>query len=199
MAISIEKNGARIYFLGNTFPIKDQIKRLGGHWDGDRKAWWIGAAKASEAEKLVSNLSSSTTATAEKPKVGDDSKVVAKAKYKGRTYYVLWMGRCNSGAEKAHLTVLDGSIDFWVDLSACEIVKHYQPREVTYGYGRHSHTEYTTLGSIRSFIERIKKDEKSGEFGGDSPLKYPRTGCSCGSRDGIIQESDCWSCKHDAE
>lgn len=27
---------------------------------------------------------------------------------------------------------------------------------------------------------------------------HPRTGCSCGSREGIIQASDCWTCKHDA-
>jgi hypothetical protein len=32
-----------------------------------------------------------------------------------------------------------------------------------------------------------------------SRSQYPRTGCSCGSRDGIIQDSDCWTCKHDAE
>jgi len=39
----------------------------------------------------------------------------------------------------------------------------------------------------------------SGTRSGGSHSTSRRTGCSCGSRDGIIQASDCWSCKHDAE
>ena len=35
--------------------------------------------------------------------------------------------------------------------------------------------------------------------GGGRRASYPRTGCSCGSREGITQASDCFSCKHDAE
>lgn len=27
---------------------------------------------------------------------------------------------------------------------------------------------------------------------------HPRTGCACGSREDMIQATDCWSCKHDA-
>lgn len=155
MAITLEKTGARIYFLGDTFAAKDKIKSMGGHWDGDRRAWWVGSAKADEAAALVASLSAAPAAgnTQERAKVGDDAKVVAKAKYKGRSYYVLWMGTCSSGAEKARLTVLDGSIDFWADLAQVEITKRYQPREYR---GR---TEYTTLGSIRRFIERQSKPE----------------------------------------
>ena len=160
MAITLERTGSRIYLVGNTFPIKDQIKSIGGHWDGDRKAWWVGTAKASDAEKLAAGAAASN-GTSDKPKVGDDSKVVAKATYKGRSYYVLWMGRCASGAEKAHLTVLDGKIDFWADLSACQITKTYQPREYRTFRGRTT-TTYTTLGSIRSFIEREKANRANG-------------------------------------
>lgn len=155
MSITLQREKTRIYLIGNTYPIKDQIKAIGGHWDGDRKVWWVGTGKSSEAEKLANgalSASASTPDTAEKKKVSDDSKVVCKANYKGRSYYVLWMGRCASGAEKAHLTVLDGSIDFWVDLSLCEITKRYQPREYR---GR---TEHTTLGGIRRFVEKLKKN-----------------------------------------
>lgn len=187
MSITIERAGARVYLLGDTYPVKDRIKSIGGHWDGEKKAWWVGAAKVADAEKLAGFV---TTAVETEKKVSDDSKVVAKAKYKGRSYFVLWMGRCKSGDEKAHLTVLDGSIEFWAALSECEITKRYAPREYR---GR---TEYTTLGSLRRFIERVKRDEAKGE---ESPHKYPRTGCACGSRDGITQDSDCWTCKHDAE
>jgi hypothetical protein len=192
MAVTIDNQGARLYFVGDTYAIKDQIKSIGGHYDGDRKAWWIGSAKADQAAQLVASLASNGDQNNAVPskKVHDDSKIVAKATYKGRSYYVLWMGRCKNGIEKAHLTVLNGSIDFWADLALCEITKHYQPREYR---GR---TEYATLGSIRRFIEKIKQDESKG---GKSPLKYPRTGCACGSRDGIIQESDCASCRYDAE
>ncbi len=57
-----------------------------------------------------------------------------------------------------------------------------------------------------SFAEPVKKprEKKSYSSSGykksksSSYSKYPRTGCSCGSRDGIIQDSDCWTCKHDA-
>lgn len=167
MSITLQREKTRIYLVGNTYPVKAEIKALGGHWDGDRKAWWVGTAKASEAEALVAQLAGngSATATAATPKVSDDSKLVGKAKYQGRTYYVLWMGRCSSGAEKAHLTVLDGSIDFWADLSACEILKTYQPREVRNGfYGRGTHTEYTTLGSIRRFIEQQREGERTGNI-----------------------------------
>ncbi len=165
-SITLQLAAKRIYFAGNTFPIKDKIKALGGHWDGDRKMWWVGSAKAAEANALIAELagSAASPASTDKPKVSDDSKVVGKATYKGRSYYVLWMGRCNSGAEKAHLTVLDGSIDFWADLAACEITKRYSPREYR---GR---TEYTTIGGLRRFIEKARRVEASGEA-------MPMAGC----------------------
>lgn len=159
MSVTIERQASRLYFQGNTYPIKDQIKAMGGHWDGDRRAWWVGVAKNDEATSLVERLgtANTATATAERPKVDRNSRVVAKAEYKGRKYYVLWMGTCKSGERKARLTVLDGSIDFWADLSACNILKEYSPREYR---GR---TEYTTLGSISRFIENQKESRRNGE------------------------------------
>ncbi len=38
---------------GNTFPVKDQIKALGGRWNPDQKAWMVPDAKAAEAQALV--------------------------------------------------------------------------------------------------------------------------------------------------
>jgi len=38
---------------GNTYPVKDQIKALGGKWDGDKKAWMIPDGKFDQASKLV--------------------------------------------------------------------------------------------------------------------------------------------------
>lgn len=39
---------------GNTFPVKDQIKALGGRWNAAEKCWMIAdAAKAAQALALV--------------------------------------------------------------------------------------------------------------------------------------------------
>jgi hypothetical protein len=45
---------------GNTYPVKDQIKALGGRWNPDEKAWMVPDAKADEARNLVANPSTST-------------------------------------------------------------------------------------------------------------------------------------------
>jgi len=41
------------------------------------------------------------------------------------------------------------------------------------------------------------RSSSSRSYGGT--LYGRRTGCSCGSIEGRIQDSDCWTCKHDAE
>lgn len=38
---------------GNTYPVKDKIKTLGGRWDADRKAWMVPASNAEAARALV--------------------------------------------------------------------------------------------------------------------------------------------------
>lgn len=38
---------------GNTYPVKDAIKSLGGRWNPDIKSWMVPDAKADEARKLV--------------------------------------------------------------------------------------------------------------------------------------------------
>lgn len=38
---------------GNTYPVKEQIKALGGRWDGDNKVWMVPDDKYDEAVKLV--------------------------------------------------------------------------------------------------------------------------------------------------
>lgn len=53
MSITIECVGQRVYFCGNTFAIKDKIKSIGGHWDGERKQWWVGSAKKAKAARTA--------------------------------------------------------------------------------------------------------------------------------------------------
>jgi hypothetical protein len=38
---------------GNTYPVKDQLRALGGRWNPDQKAWMVPDDKAQEAQKLV--------------------------------------------------------------------------------------------------------------------------------------------------
>ena len=44
-----------VLITGNTFPVKDQIKALGGKWDAESKGWRVPADKADSAQKLVTN------------------------------------------------------------------------------------------------------------------------------------------------
>jgi hypothetical protein len=38
---------------GNTYPVKDQLKALGGKWDAAGKAWMVPDEKAEQARALV--------------------------------------------------------------------------------------------------------------------------------------------------
>ena len=42
-----------VAITGNTYPVKDQIKALGGRWDAARKAWMVPADRADAARRLV--------------------------------------------------------------------------------------------------------------------------------------------------
>ena len=43
-----------ILITGNTYPVKDAIKALGGRWDAIAKGWRVPADVASKAQALVS-------------------------------------------------------------------------------------------------------------------------------------------------
>lgn len=162
LSVTTEKVGARIYVAGNTFSIKSQLKSAGCHWDGERKQWWIGAAKASQIESIVGGLDGKTV-DPDKEELADRP-CTGKVEYKGRTYYVI--GRSEKTG-KLWLTVLDCKIDFWAAESECNWVKRYQEREERGAYGkstgRYSHQ---TLGGIRRFIEKSKRDESTVKNGG---------------------------------
>ena len=42
-----------VAITGNTYPVKDQLKALGGRWDGERKVWTVPADRAAHARQLV--------------------------------------------------------------------------------------------------------------------------------------------------
>lgn len=54
-AVTLETVGTRVYVRGNSYPIKGAIKSVGGHWDGDEKAWWVGATKRDDLEAAIAS------------------------------------------------------------------------------------------------------------------------------------------------
>lgn len=166
MSVTLQKEGVRTYVIGDTYPIKDQLKEQGCHFDRDRKQWWIGSGKASVIEKIIQT---GPVVKEEKPEDSANIEVVGKATYKGKTYYVRWQGYSEkANGFRAHLVSLDGKLDFWKeslpsgqpgdDSQVAVITKIYPYREYR---GREIKQ---TLGSIRRFIEQQKNPEtRSGE------------------------------------
>lgn len=170
MSVKTEKVGSRIYIVGNTYPIKDRIKAIGGHWDTDRKQWWVGTAKSAEVESLIANAPAVQDTYVPQP-IGRDARVYRKVRYTSKagkvgTYYVVAEGR-----ERYRLTTLDTKFDFWALHADCETVKVYQPRVRRGFYGRPDSTDYTTLGRIADFIAESRRDER-GIAAGNVPDGY---------------------------
>ncbi len=202
MAIELKKEGARIYIVGNTFAVKDRLKSelglSGKNFDGEKKCWWCGATKLAAAEKLVAELNGAAagTGSANKPATTkqnpDDIRLTGKGRYKGKVYFA---GAVTKDGARVRLLTLPNDkgefLDFWADTAQVEEVKRYEPREYR---GR---TTYTTLGSIARFVEKAKRAEASGDVLPESLGR--RTGCSCGSREGGSQPTDCFTCRHDAD
>jgi hypothetical protein len=149
--ITLQEDGRRVYVLGNTFPIKEQIKTAGGHWDGERKAWWIGAGKKADIQRAIAGASAQP---GKEEAYGGE--VRGKAEYKGRQYYVRWQGVTSRGTEAFHLVGLDGKLSFFADASLCRWTKRYEARSHFRGYGARQRAEYPTLAGIRNFIAGVK-------------------------------------------
>lgn len=158
--------GRRVY-VQTAFgePAVARLKEMGAKWDAEHKCWWLGAAKRDKVEELLVEADRKKEAGEEPERLPEDAhkvRLVAKVKYKGRTYFASYMGTTKRGeAAKLHtLPADDGSFrTFWADLSECEVLKRYQPREVWDGRrGGGTRTAYTTLGGLADFI----RDQKGG-------------------------------------
>lgn len=51
---------AQVAITGNTYPCKEQLKKLGATWDSNYKCWMIDSSKAAEANKLVVEFKGTT-------------------------------------------------------------------------------------------------------------------------------------------
>lgn len=50
---------AMVLITGNTFPVKEQLKALGGKWNKEAKGWEVPEEKTEEAKALVANAPAS--------------------------------------------------------------------------------------------------------------------------------------------
>ena len=50
-----------VLITGNTYPVKDTLRSLGGHWDPGAKGWRVPADKAEQALALVASAPKSST------------------------------------------------------------------------------------------------------------------------------------------
>lgn len=53
--VKIEIVGNRAYATGNTYHIKDAIKKAGGKWDSEKKGWYVSASKEEALKKAIAN------------------------------------------------------------------------------------------------------------------------------------------------
>lgn len=51
-----------VLVIGNTYPVKDALRAMGGRWNADAKGWEVPAAKEAEAKALVAGAPVQTKA-----------------------------------------------------------------------------------------------------------------------------------------
>ncbi len=164
MAVTLQREGRRVYLCGDTYPVRDRIKAIGGHWDGSGRRWWVGAEKAAEAEAIAAEAGAlpapepGAPPEPRPPANPNSLRLDGKGEYKGRVYFIAAWGREGARCRLVTLPDRDGKfLDFWADAALVRVVKRYKPRTFR---GR---TEYTTLGSIARFVSDRREAEARGE------------------------------------
>lgn len=165
MSLQAITEGQRVYIAGNTFAVKDALKRAGCHWDGERKMWWIGAAKRNQIESLIAKpLPVSKDVEADRLE-RDRNNILGTAKYNGHSYFVVGEGRNERGGW-IRLMFRDGSKTFFKNADEIQRGKTFrkpvtleflqQPREE-----RHSEM-CAECGDRRGYIECSDSSGLSG-------------------------------------
>ena len=52
-----------VLITGNTYPVKNALKALGGRWDADAKGWRVPSSQATKAKALVAGSASASKGT----------------------------------------------------------------------------------------------------------------------------------------
>lgn len=148
--ITIEKVGRRFYIIGDTYPIKDEIREAGCRWDKERRAWWTGKAD------IASSFEGAPTQEESDYK---SCLVCGVALYKGRRYYAASNRDGDtiiSRSGKILLYFRDGSSKFWAVRSEVRFERDYsRPRSIAslieYAESQSRH-EYNATGDYCGHI-----------------------------------------------
>jgi hypothetical protein len=146
--VTVEREGRRSYLIGDTFAIKDAIRSAGGHWDSQRRAWWLG--KHDVAQQIAVEVADVPKPTEEEIAARrlayDREHILGRAVRDGRSYYLVGEGVGERGPW-VRLLFHDGSRTIFADGAQVEIVKRYeQPK---------------SLDDLRAYVERIRRQRSS--------------------------------------
>ena len=159
MQVTINIEARRAYILGNTYPIKDQLKNAGAHWDADRKAWWISSAKSDAIASLISSPAAATAQQTDRLDY-DRKHILGRAKYSGHSYYLVGEGSNDRGSW-VRLMFRDGSKTFFKAAGEVEIARYQSVK---------------TLDDLRAYAERMKQEQADGEC---HCRYHDRSDCTC--------------------
>ena len=58
-----------VIISGSTYPVKDQIRALGGRWDSGARCWRVPEGRAEEARKLVAAVPGPPVISIKRPRI----------------------------------------------------------------------------------------------------------------------------------
>ena len=155
--MSIETVGRRHYLIGLPYDKRHAAKSRGCKWDPDRKAWWTG--KRDVAEEVHGAVGDAKP----QPKqeiTGENLTVIGRAKYKGKSYLLVWHGTTRFG-HGHKLAFRDGSKVFWAK-GEVQITKEFR--------------QPMTVGALLQFAAE-KAAEKKGDYSHMDGRRYECDEC----------------------
>lgn len=156
---TLEKVGSRLYFVNSPFASKDAIKRLGGHWDGDRRQWWIGAAKRAAAEKLVTELNGTTPQFAGATATPASAKVAESVGLSADTPAGIVADRVEEGGDAKKAADLRKPVE---DLSAARVYAKVEYKGHTYYVIARTMTQATATEAPKPLRVRLATLREDG-------------------------------------
>jgi len=146
MNVEIQEVDGKHFVVGKTFTIKEKLKDLGCKFDSEKKAWYT-------SKQSVANTIATTEFEEVEQSEDKDPTVLGAAKYKDRSYYVIWEGRTKNGKYMVKLITLDAKISFWAHIEPFEdkdlavVTKRYESEQ--------------RLSELRKFVESGKSSRRS--------------------------------------
>jgi hypothetical protein len=153
MSITLKQVEQRVYAMGNTWAIKDGLKKIGAHFDPIYNAWWVGSVKRGDLQSLIAAVQSPSDDLRSDTEITEATRLLGKVSYRGRSYFLLYTSK-DGAAHK--VCSLDGQMVFWAKVeNGAKIEKKY---------GRNG-SDYPTVGSMRAFVNGLRVNENQSQQG----------------------------------